>query len=132
MLYKRGGFTPEEIAKLREHTRSMSFDEIYYPGIPYDPSRIDKVLEDYHKQIFTQEGDNPAADEAEPPPGSDEPGRVATDNPSADEGPVLPATTLGALAWQHADLRRLRGYRRRATCSTSARSPTTGRTSPPT
>ena len=33
VLYKRGGFTPEEIAKLRDHTRAMSFDEIYYPGL---------------------------------------------------------------------------------------------------
>jgi len=56
------------------------------------------VLEDYRNQIFTQEGDTPAA-EAEPPPGSDEPGRVATDNPAAEEGPVLPATALARAAW---------------------------------
>ena len=36
VLYKRGGFTAEEIARLREHTRAMSFDEIYYPGFDYD------------------------------------------------------------------------------------------------
>jgi hypothetical protein len=74
----------------------MSFDAIYYPGIPYDPARIDKVLEDYRKQIFTQEGDNPAE---EPPPGGDEPGRVATDSPAAEEGPVLPATAVGRAVW---------------------------------
>ena len=33
VLYKRGGFTADEIAKLREHTAAMSFDEIYYPGL---------------------------------------------------------------------------------------------------
>jgi spermidine synthase len=97
VLYKRDGFTPEEIETLRDHTRGMSFDAVYYPGIAYDPTRIDKVLEDYRKQIFTQEGDAPSADE--PPPGGDEPGRVATDNPSAEEGPVLPATAMGRAAW---------------------------------
>ena len=36
VLYKNGGFTPEEIEKLRAHTRAMSFDEIYSPGFVYD------------------------------------------------------------------------------------------------
>ncbi len=36
VLYKRGGFTPAEIEKLRAHTRAMSFDEIYYKGFVYD------------------------------------------------------------------------------------------------
>ena len=39
----------EEIAKLREHTRAMSFDEIYYPGFEYDTSQTAKVLEDYRR-----------------------------------------------------------------------------------
>ncbi len=38
VLYKNGGFTSDEIAKLRKHTRNMSFDEIYYPGFVYDVS----------------------------------------------------------------------------------------------
>ena len=97
VLYKRDGFTPEEIETLRAHTRAMSFDAVYYPGIAYDSSRIDRVLEDYRKQIFTQEGDAAPADE--PPPGSEEGGRIATDSPSADEGPVLPATAVGRAAW---------------------------------
>ena len=29
VLYKQGGFTADEIAKLRDHTQAMSFDEIY-------------------------------------------------------------------------------------------------------
>ena len=52
VLYKRGGFYAEEIAKLREHTRAMSFDEIYYPGFEYDPSQTAKVLEDYQARSF--------------------------------------------------------------------------------
>ena len=52
VLYKRGGFDADDIAKLREHTRAMSFDEIYYPGFEYDASQTAKVLEDYRRQIF--------------------------------------------------------------------------------
>jgi spermidine synthase len=96
VLYKRDGFTREEITTLREHTRAMSFDAIYYPGMQYDASRIDKVLEDYQKQIFTQEGDAAPADEPTP---ADEGGRTATDNPTADEASALPATVVGRAAW---------------------------------
>ena len=56
VLYKRGGFRRRDIAKLREHTRAMSFDEIYYPGFDYDQSQTGKVLEDYERQIFFDAG----------------------------------------------------------------------------
>ena len=101
VLYKRDGFSPDEIATLRDHTRSMSFDALYYPGMEYDGSRIDRVLGDYQKQIFTAEGSDISDPTDEPPPEADTPGRIATDNPSADEGPVLPATTLARAAWHH-------------------------------
>ena len=52
VLYKRGGFTPEDIAKLNAHTKAMSFDEIYYPGLAFDVSQTDKVLAGYVNQIF--------------------------------------------------------------------------------
>jgi spermidine synthase len=97
VLYKRDGFTPEEIQTLREHSRAMSFDTLYYPGMEYDGSQIDKVLEDYHKQIFAAEGGADAVP-AEGPP-AEEGGRVASDNPPADEGQALPATVLGRAAW---------------------------------
>ncbi len=32
VLYKRGGFSDDEVKALREHTHAMSFDEIYSPG----------------------------------------------------------------------------------------------------
>ena len=52
VLYKRGGFTPAETTKLREHTRAMSFDEIYYPGFVYDAKDAASVLTDYKNSIF--------------------------------------------------------------------------------
>ena len=56
VLYKRGGFTPAETTKLREHTRAMSFDEIYYPGFVYDSKETAAVLTDYKNSIFPDGG----------------------------------------------------------------------------
>jgi spermidine synthase len=97
VLYKRGGFSPEEITKLREHTRAMSFDEIYYPGFEYDPSQTAKVLDDYRKQIFFEggaPGEGTEEPKDEPPPG----GEPSPDKPG---GNLVPATTMGQLAWHY-------------------------------
>ncbi len=100
VLYKKGGFTPAEVATLRAHTRAMSFDDIYYPGIPFDASATDKLLADYRNAIFsdapapaagkaaTADGAAPAADEAEDDGGG--PGPAPK---------VLPSTLMGRLAW---------------------------------
>ena len=75
VLYKRGGFTPEEIAKLNAHTKAMSFDEIYYPGLKVDESDLAQILQDYQDQFFFQgeAADPTAPSEKEPndkpPPG---------------------------------------------------------------
>lgn len=92
VLYKQGGFTPEEIATLRRHTRAMSFDEIYYPGANFDTTQHEKVLDDYRKHIFSD------ADALSP---------TASSEPTAEPGldivgaapSVVPATTVGRLAW---------------------------------
>src|SRR5579872_4314030 len=47
VLYKRGGFADDEIAKLRKHTKAMSFDEIYSPGFFYDGTQTDRTLNGY-------------------------------------------------------------------------------------
>ena len=52
VLYKRGGFTPEEIERLRVYTEEMSFDEIYSPGFAYDPTEAGDILDEYRKSIF--------------------------------------------------------------------------------
>jgi spermidine synthase len=97
VLYKNGGFTAEEIAKLRDHTRDMSFDEIYYPGFVYDDSQTQATLDGYVQQIF-------AGAAGEPPGPVDSAGSPA-DGGSDESGPpkvddsVLPATVMGRLAW---------------------------------
>ena len=100
VLYKNGGFTPDEIAKLRKHTRDMSFDEIYSPGFAFDPSQTDATLDGYVQQIFAGAAGGPPATNAgssasEP---SDQETDVAPPSGKADDG-VLPATAMGRLAW---------------------------------
>ncbi len=42
VLFKKDGFSEAEVAKLRAHTKAMSFDAIYYPGIKDDASDADQ------------------------------------------------------------------------------------------
>src|SRR5262249_46230855 len=92
VLYKRNGFTPNETAKLRAHTRAMSFDEIYSPGFAFEAEAAAVVLQDHGISIFP---DGPA-----PAPAA------ANDAPQPGEGPppengTLPATTMGQMVWHH-------------------------------
>jgi spermidine synthase len=102
VLYKNGGFTPEEIEKLRAHTRAMSFDEIYSPGLSYDPSQTDSMLSGYVEQIFAGAAGGPPA--AQPVDAAAEAAAPTGENADAppsgkpDDG-VLPATVMGRLAW---------------------------------
>jgi spermidine synthase len=97
VLYKNGGFTPDEIEKLRAHTHAMSFDEIYSPGLFYDSSQTDSTLAGYVEQIFAGAAGGPPAEAAD---ANDPAGQDADAPPSgkADDG-VLPATVMGRLAW---------------------------------
>ncbi len=91
VLYKRGGFSAEEVAALRDHTRAMSFDEIYSPGIAFDPRRTAPILDGYRDQLFGAPDVEPRAGAASDPPGADkEPG----DTP-------IPATAMDRLAWHY-------------------------------
>ncbi len=96
VLYRQGGFSDAEIAALRDHTRKMSFDEIYYPGIAVDATNTDKLFADYNAQLFGAQPALPGAGaqtseaDADTPP-DDAPGAAPS---------VLPATALGRLAWQ--------------------------------
>jgi hypothetical protein len=101
VLYKRGGFDAEDIAKLREHTRAMSFDEIYYPGFEYDASQTAKVLEDYRHQIFFEGGSQSDPMEESTPEGTPPAEAPPGDPVPAKEGAAVPATVMGQLAWHH-------------------------------
>ncbi|ODT30413.1 MAG: hypothetical protein ABS35_06745 [Kaistia sp. SCN 65-12] len=109
VLYKRNGFTPEEIAKLNAHTKAMSFDEIYYPGIKVDTAALPQILADYRNQFFFagQPPDPTAPSESEPndkpPPGVTGAAPGTTETQADGAPPVIktPATVLGRLAWHY-------------------------------
>ncbi len=102
VLYKRGGFTDVEIEKLRKHTHDMSFDEIYSPGLFYDPSQTDRTLDGYVAQFFSAPVNGPpsgeSAADATGPVDPTGPSDAAPPGGKADEG-VLPSTVMGRLAW---------------------------------
>jgi hypothetical protein len=87
VLYKRGGFTPVEVATLRQYTSAMSFDEIYSPGITVDTAKADHVFADFRNTIFSDATSEPVA--------------AAPTAPDAVESQgAVPATVLGQVAWQ--------------------------------
>jgi hypothetical protein len=101
VLYKRGGFTDDEIKALRQHTHDMSFDEIYSPGFFYDGVENDRVLKDYVAQFFSapQNGppsSKPAADDPTAP--VDDGTQAAPPSGKPDDG-VLPSTLMGRMLW---------------------------------
>jgi hypothetical protein len=96
VLYKNGGFTDAEIGALRGHTKKMSFDEIYYPGIPVDGSNTDKILTDYNAQLFGAATASPGGKGGSADADSDGP----VDDAAGAAPSVLPATALGRMAWQ--------------------------------
>ncbi|MCB1495833.1 MAG: hypothetical protein KDJ86_08625 [Bauldia sp.] len=95
VLYKRGGFTAEEIDRLRAYTEEMSFDEIYSPGLVYEASMERDVLDDYRQSIF---GDGSAA---QPAPTPEDPTTEGTDD-EIDDGDAtpLPSVEVARLAWR--------------------------------
>jgi len=103
VLYKNGGFTPGEVQKLRQHTRDMSFDEIYSPGFVYDPSQTDATLDGYVQQIFAGAAGGPPSPTASTAPDaslpSDDGAEAAPPSGKTEDG-VLPATVMGRLAWR--------------------------------
>jgi len=108
VLYKRDGFTAEEIAKLNAHTKAMSFDAIYYPGLKVDVSELPQILTDYRDQFFGEPSDPTAPQEKEPndkpPPGMTGAAPGATTEVKDDgtpPAPKVPATVLGRLAWHY-------------------------------
>ncbi len=94
VLYKKGGFDADDIAKLRAHTRAMSFDEIYYPGFVYDPAQTQSVLDGYKNQMFFNADVAPGVVELQPD------GAPEMESPEPQSS-VLPATLMGRLTWHH-------------------------------
>lgn len=97
VLYKRGGFSADEVARLERQTADLSFDEIYAPGYGFAPDAAEGILARYRASVFGGgagdgaaggPGDAPADDASAPPP--DDAGGAPAPEPS---------TTLARLAW---------------------------------
>ena len=54
-LYKKNGFTTEEVKKLKDYCHKMSFDIVYYPGRPEVTEHVDEVFEAYRNVYFDPE-----------------------------------------------------------------------------
>ena len=55
VLYKRGGFSADDIEKLHAHTHAMSFDELTYPGYTFDTKQTADSLKSYRESIFGED-----------------------------------------------------------------------------
>jgi spermidine synthase len=104
VLYKRGGFSADEIAALRKHSRDLSFDEIYSPGFFYDGSQTDRTLDGYVAQFFSTPVNGPPSSSAKADvdptaPPDDGSGAEPGGPPGGSDEGVLPSTVMGRLAW---------------------------------
>ena len=134
VLYKNGGFTPDEIEKLRAHTHAMSFDEIYSPGFFYDSSQTEQHASRLCRADFRRRGRRPAGRGAVGDGRRERPGR------SGRGRALLPANLTMAFcrppSWAGSPGTRSSPANGRrspiATCSIRARSPTMRLTLPPT
>ncbi len=113
ILYKKGGFTSDEVARLREYTQAMSFDEVYSPGFVFDTTKTETLLAQYRGSIFGNgdkaDGASDGGSAAGPTSdSSDSDAAGSTGDGSAADAPAdgtdmapMPATTLGQLAWHY-------------------------------
>ena len=87
---------PTRSTKLRAHTARCRSTRSTTPGFEYDDSQTAAMLEDYRNQIF---GDGSETEPKDPKDGRRR--CPATREPGPDEqgGNLVPATTLGQLAW---------------------------------
>lgn len=97
VLYKQGGFTQAEIAQLHDHTRAMSFDEVYFPGFELDSKQIQPTLESYRNSIFDRPSAAPASSSTTQDVDADAP--TVDSNPAGDAPGQLPSTTMSQIAW---------------------------------
>ncbi len=94
VLYKRGGFTTEDIERLRAHTKAMSFDEIYAPGNVLDADKdIGGVLSDLKAQFEARDVPDELAKATDAAPTADKP-----DAPEG-EAQALPPVKVARAAW---------------------------------
>jgi SAM-dependent methyltransferase len=90
VLYKRGDFTPAEIAALDKHNAAMAFDVVYRPGESYRGEPPEKLYSRYRDNFFATSNGSPGANPGGAPasPGGASAGGTDATAPaaSADSG----------------------------------------------
>ncbi|MBF0138477.1 MAG: hypothetical protein HQL65_19780 [Magnetococcales bacterium] len=71
VLYKKGGFTPEELTRLDAHAQKMAFDVVYRPGEPFQGDAT-ALLAGYHQKVLGSGDTEPASSNIEQPAPVDE------------------------------------------------------------
>ncbi len=74
VLYKNGGFTPQEIARLDAYCKEMSFDVVYRPNTRFEVDE-QALLTGFRRLVFdngSPKASNPNGDNTEEPPVDDE------------------------------------------------------------
>ena len=77
VLYKRGAFTADEIARLDAHCKSMAFDAVYRPGETYNGQPPESLYSRYRDNFFATSNNSPASN----------PAGCAGDSRACDRGP---------------------------------------------
>lgn len=73
LLYKKGGFSPREVATLTDACRRLSFEIVYAPGSGPPPDNLEAILAAYRAVYFPEiqgEGEDGAASEVDVSAGS--------------------------------------------------------------
>jgi hypothetical protein len=61
VLYKRGAFTAEEIAKLDQHAKDMAFEVVYRPGETYNGQPPETLYNRYRDNFFATSNGSPGS-----------------------------------------------------------------------
>jgi hypothetical protein len=92
VLYKRGAFSADEIARLDAHCKSMAFDTVYRPGETYNGQPPESLYSRYRDNFFATSNNSPASNPAGSP-ATATPATSAAGTPSTDASGTQGDTT---------------------------------------
>jgi spermidine synthase len=99
LLYKKDGFTADEVEKLKAWSDDMSYEVLYYPGATFDMSQGPAIFRGYRASYFDIPGfknGKPVAPDQAAPKASAKPAH-ADDPTPAPKAPPRPLLTWGNL-----------------------------------
>jgi len=70
VLYKKGGFSDDEVLRLRKYCKRMSFETIYFPGCPAPKGSLDRLFGAYVNAYFAPQENEALGEEVDMSAGS--------------------------------------------------------------